>query len=271
MPAPHQHQTSLAVRAGRTPLDLIRILCRGNIHAAVPFCKGFVRGIFRDLRKITCRYCCRRCLLLRFSGRCRCNIRSACRFLRTNTRYNSLFSLSRTDYRGWAYGLKACGYATNPAYASKLIEIIELYRLYEYDRARGYDKFMAQRSGNDQPARQGMTLHPIHIYNDNYYLKARRGDTFKSIGKEVEISWRKLAKYNERDKNDVLQEGDIIYLKKKRKKADKAFKHRPHVVRPGESMYSIAQMYGIRLKSLYKKNGLSPDYQIRVGDQLKVY
>ncbi|MDD6437328.1 MAG: glucosaminidase domain-containing protein [Prevotella sp.] len=193
------------------------------------------------------------------------------RFLRTNTRYNSLFSLSRTDYRGWAYGLKACGYATNPAYASKLIEIIELYRLYEYDRARGYDKFMAQRSGNDQPARQGMTLHPIHIYNDNYYLKARKGDTFKSIGKEVEISWRKLAKYNERDKNDVLQEGDIIYLKKKRKKADKAFKHRPHVVRPGESMYSIAQMYGIRLKSLYKKNGLSPDYQIRVGDQLKVY
>ncbi len=193
------------------------------------------------------------------------------RFLVGNPRYSSLFRLKRTDYRGWARGLKDCGYATNPAYASKLIEIIELYKLYVYDSARGYDKFMAQRSGVDQPARRGGTLHPIHIYNDNYYLQARAGDTFKSIGKEVGISWRKLAKYNERDKNDVLQPNDIIYLKKKRKRADKAFKKRPHVVKAGESMYSIAQMYGMRLKSLYKKNGLSPDYQIKVGDTLKVY
>ena len=69
----------------------------------------------------------------------------------------------------------------------------------------------------------------------------------------------------------MLHEGDIIYLKKKQKRADKAFKRRPHTVRPGESMYSIAQLYGIRLKSLYKKNHLTPDYQIRVGDRLRVY
>ena len=61
-------------------------------------------------------------------------------FLRNNVRYRSLFSLRRTDYRGWARGLKACGYATNPLYADKLIELIELYKLYELDRATGYDK-----------------------------------------------------------------------------------------------------------------------------------
>ena len=193
------------------------------------------------------------------------------KFLRYNVRYNSLFTLQRTDYRGWAQGLKACGYATNPRYADKLIELIELYKLYELDKATSYDKFMAKRGGYDRPVSQGMSLHPIKIYNKNYYIIARAGDTFKGIGEEIDISYRKIAKYNERDKNDVLHAGEIIYLKKKQKKADKAYKNRPHIVKAGESMYSIAQGYGIRLKSLYKKNHLSPDYQARVGDILRVY
>jgi len=192
------------------------------------------------------------------------------KFLVNSRRYRSLFSLSLTDYKGWAKGLKACGYATNPAYAQKLIGIIELYKLYQYDRATKYDRFMAQHSAKGQPSERGGTLHPIHIYNKNYYLKARSGDTFRSIGSEVGISYRKLARYNERGKNARLQEGDIIYLKKKRKKADKAYKRRPHTVRSGESMYSIAQYYGIRLKSLYKINNLDADYQLRVGDKLRV-
>lgn len=193
------------------------------------------------------------------------------KFLRYNVRYNSLFTLQRTDYRGWAQGLKACGYATNPRYADKLIELIELYKLYELDKATSYDKFMAKRGGYDKPVLQGMSLHPIKIYNKNYYIIARAGDTFKGIGEEIDISYRKIAKYNERDKHDVLHAGEIIYLKKKQKKADKAYKNRPHIVKAGESMYSIAQRYGIRLKSLYKKNHLSPDYQARVGDTLRVY
>ena len=96
------------------------------------------------------------------------------------------------------------------------------------------------------------------------------GDTFKSIGKEVNISYRKLAKHNERNKKDLLREGDIVYLKKKQTKALKQFKGHPHIVRAGESMYQISQMYGIRLKSLYEMNRLEPDYQVRVGDRLIV-
>lgn len=57
---------------------------------------------------------------------------------------------------------------------------------------------MAEHSGTDQPVNAQGLLHPIHIFNDNYYLYAREGETFKSIGKEVGISWRKLAKYNEK-------------------------------------------------------------------------
>ena len=188
------------------------------------------------------------------------------KFLTKNKRYSQLFSLSITDYKGWAHGLKACGYATNPNYAPMLINLIELYKLYEYDRAKSYDKFMAQNSGH----RQDGFLHPIHIYNKNYFLQARKGDTFKSIGKEIGISGKKIAKYNERDYNSPLVENEMIWLKKKQKKAEASYKKRPHRVKAGESMYSIAQYYGIRLKSLYKMNKLSPDYELRIGDELRV-
>jgi LysM repeat protein len=99
---------------------------------------------------------------------------------------------------------------------------------------------------------------------------ARRGDTFQSIGQEIGISYRKIAKYNERSKNDRLTEGEVIWLKKKQKKAPKDYKGRLHYVRAGESMYSIAQSYGIRLKSLYKMNGMSPYDDLRIGQGLKL-
>lgn len=57
-------------------------------------------------------------------------------FLLAGTRYADLFKLSNTDYKGWAKGLKAAGYATDRRYAEKLIEKIEVYQLYQYDRIR---------------------------------------------------------------------------------------------------------------------------------------
>ncbi len=189
-------------------------------------------------------------------------------FLAKGSRYRGLFKLSVTDYKGWARGLKAAGYATNPKYADRLIDIIQLYKLYRYDTAKTYDHFYARRSRDQKVG--GAALHPIYEFNENYYVKARKGDTFASIAAETGISRRKLAKYNERDKDDTLAEGDIIYLKKKRKNAPKSYKGRLHYVRKGQSMYSISQLYGIRLKSLYKLNKLSPDYQIKVGDGLRL-
>lgn len=185
-------------------------------------------------------------------------------------RYRSLFSLDGDDYKGWAHGLKKCGYATSPTYAQKLIGIIELYKLQQYDKAKKYDRFMESRAYKDSPSAKGGILHPIHRYNKNYYIVVKQGDTFRSIGKELGLSYRKIAKYNERNKRDKLVVGETIYLKKKQKKADKTYKNRPHRVKPGESMYSIAQYYGIRVKSLYKKNDLSPDYVPKVGDKLRV-
>ena len=184
-------------------------------------------------------------------------------FLSTSQRYRRLFDLKRTDYKGWAKGLKACGYATSPTYATKLIEIIETYQLHQYDTGKEFNK-------RETVLLQQGDQRNIYTFNKNYYIRARRGDTFRRIAEDVDISYRKLAKYNERNKNDVLEEGEIIWLHKKAKKAPKAFKNRPHRVEPGESMYVISQRYGIRLKYLYKMNGLGPDYVIKTGDLLRV-
>lgn len=54
-------------------------------------------------------------------------------FLMVNSNYRLLFSLDRSDYRSWAYGLKKAGYATNPKYAELLIQIIESNHLYRFD------------------------------------------------------------------------------------------------------------------------------------------
>ena len=192
------------------------------------------------------------------------------KFLTASPRYSRLFKLSNTDYVGWAKGLKECGYATNPQYAQKLIQIIELYQLHQYDTPGKKHRRQAENAPATAPA-TSQNEHVIRIYNKNLYVVARQGDTFKSIAKEVGLSARKIAKYNEKKASDRLAEGDIVYLKKKQKRADKAFKNTVHVVRRGESMYSISQQYGMRLKNLYKKNSLPPDYQIKEGDRLKIY
>ena len=163
------------------------------------------------------------------------------KFLAGRPRYASLFKLNITDYKGWARGLKKAGYATNPRYADQLIGIIELYELHKYDE-KNYLKWIQK---NPNP-------HQTYIANGLLYIVVRAGDSWKSISQEFDISQKKLRKYNDLYKGYALQVGDILYLEKKNKKADK--EHIVHVLRAGESMYSISQKYGIRLKNLYKLN-----------------
>ena len=180
------------------------------------------------------------------------------KFLAGRPRYASLFKLKITDYKGWARGLKKAGYATNPRYADQLIDIIELYDLDKYDKKGGL-KWMKENPNPHQP----------YIANDLVYIVVRSGDSWKSISKEFDISQRKLRKYNDLYKGYTLQVGDILYLEKKNKKAGK--EHIVHVLRAGESMYSISQKYGIRLKNLYKLNKMdAEDPSPEVGTILRL-
>lgn len=180
-------------------------------------------------------------------------------FLKRGARYAFLFELDLTDYKGWARGLKKAGYATDPSYANRLITIIEDYELYKYDRRSG-------RAPKPEPTL--MNPHQVYIANDIAYVIARDGDTFKGIGKEFDISWKKLVKYNDLHRDYTLTNGDIIYLKEKKKKASKP--NTVYIVKDGDSMHTISQMYGIRLKNLYKMNRKDGEYVPEIGDRLRL-
>ena len=187
------------------------------------------------------------------------------KFLAERSRYASLFKLRVTDYKGWAKGLQKCGYATDRAYANKLIKVIEDYELYRYDRMKVVKKTTKRtitQPKSAQPAYQVYRTHGL------IYVYAQENDDFDHIAANLGFSPRKLRKYNEVPEDFPLEKGDIIYLEKKKKKADKPYSQ--HVVQVGESMHDIAQKYGIQIKSLYKMNKKSADYIPMEGDVLKL-
>lgn len=177
-------------------------------------------------------------------------------FLSTGARYAFLFQYAVTDYVNWAHGLKRAGYATNPTYADKLIEIIERYDLGRFDKEQGTKS-------------RYLGPHTPYIANDIVYIVARQGDTMLSIAEEFGISKRKLIAYNDLYRGYVPVKGDIIYLARKHRKAQKPYTQ--HVVEDGESMYMISQKYAVRLNRLYKMNDATPDtYAPMIGDVVKL-
>ena len=191
------------------------------------------------------------------------------RFLK-QARYASLFKLSMKDYKGWARGLKRCGYATNPRYASLLIDLIERYDLDKFDKYKSSKLHYDYNSIDMQLNNETLPSHLVYRNNDNYYVIARSGDTFDLLSEETGVSARDIRRFNELPKGYQIQAGDVLYLERKRKKAAKKYKDVPHVVQAGESMYTIAQRYGIRLESLYDMNNLPDDYAVQVNDRLRV-
>lgn len=180
------------------------------------------------------------------------------KFLRSGARYAFLFQLPITDYKGWARGLKKAGYATDPQYANRLINLIELYELYRYDQRHGLE-LVEKYPDPHQP----------YLANGLLYIIARPGDTFKDLGKEMGISYRKLHKYNELPKDYTFRGGEIVYLEQKRRRATK--EHIVYVVREGDSMYSISQKFGMRLDKLYKLNKMNPESPApKIGDILRL-
>jgi LysM repeat protein len=177
-------------------------------------------------------------------------------FLSTGARYAFLFEYELTDYVMWARGLKRAGYATNPAYADKLINLIESY---------GLDRFDRDNAGGTRYA----GVHDPMLAHDLVYVVTRAGDTMQGIADEFGISRHKLMRYNDQHKYYVPNKGDIIYLHRKHRRAKKP--HKQHVVKEGESMHLISQMYGVRLSRLYKMNDVEPaTYAPMSGDVIRL-
>lgn len=197
------------------------------------------------------------------------------------SRYQSLFSLDRTDYKGWAHGLKKCGYATSPTYAENLINIIELYNLAIYDGANGrkYDgvaNTSQSYSINPQAEVVGPKTSVSSIYdiirfcNKSRYIIAQEGDTWKSVGHIYGKRSKQLRRYNEYPKGEQPEVGKPIYLQSKRKFAARSLRKQYHEVKSGESMHSISQHYGVKVKTLYQVNKMRQGTNVTVGERIRI-
>lgn len=188
-------------------------------------------------------------------------------FLKTRDRYAFLFDLKLNDYKGWARGLKQAGYATDPRYADRLIDIIERYKLNELDKEDGLPVATTlvnkDQNGNGTVSTT-IQRREIFMNNNIKYVVVKPGDSFMKIAQELDMGVWQLYKYNELSKGAVLTSGQTLYIQPKRKQA----KEETHTVKPGESMYSISQQYGIKVKYLYKLNKMAPGTQPKAGEVL---
>lgn len=203
-------------------------------------------------------------------------------FLRYGQRYAFLFDLEITDYKGWSHGLKKAGYATDPKYAQKLIKIIEDYRLYSFDRELSAK---AEENRNILPPSPNeimkvMELNPartslLYKYSRNRTIYQRNGvpyilagdmDTYESLAEEYNLFTKELLRYNDLKDPVDLVPGTVVYLQRKKAKAQKHMEI--HIAVDGDTYYDIAQKYGVRMKKLFKYNDYRDGDILHTGDEI---
>ena len=130
------------------------------------------------------------------------------KFLTGRKRYAGLFKLRKTDYKGWAKGLKKAGYATDRKYPKKLIKIIQDYRLHEFDKFTKRDLKKGKRvEKKKKKEEEPMVTKPKYTL-PNYYT-VKKGDTLYSIAKKFDTTVDKLKELNGL-KNNTLSIGQKL-------------------------------------------------------------
>ena len=224
-------------------------------------------------------------------------------FLKSGSRYAFLFNFESTDYKSWAFGLKQAGYATDPKYPVKLINLIEAYNLQQYDTMQPMVKNDEQKQvsvSENEPikksffarlfsksdASQTATTEENKVYNDGVYLAdiepfrthaveeingvkcviAKEGDTYAGIADEFAMFEKELLKANEVKYGSNPKPGDIVFLAKKKKRGTGD----SYLFREGDTMYNVSQLKGIRVRALYRINNMIYGKQPEVGAVIKL-
>jgi LysM repeat protein len=213
-------------------------------------------------------------------------------FLKNRPNYASLFSLDITDYKSWAYGLKAAGYATNPSYATILITTIEKYDLEDITVAglqqtnqvtiaaapvKQQDEYAfenidhpAESNKNSISANSNIAVaqpaYPDCVFtiNQTKVVYAKAGTSILALANKYNLAYGQLLAYNDLKDGDILRASTLIYIEKKPKRGDKDY----HITLPNENLHDIAQEEGVQLQSLIAYNNLSGDAQPKAGDKI---
>jgi LysM repeat protein len=199
-------------------------------------------------------------------------------FLRGSDRYAFLFALNPADYKGWAYGLKKAGYATNPKYPAVLIKSIEQYNLQQYSLA-ALDEVPKFESGKYESDKETTFVYqedsaaaiPAENVDENTtsvnHIKcvfAKKGTSLLAIASRNDIPLSKLLQINELDEDGILDRDQLIFLEKKSTKGAVEY----CIVKEGETLHDVAQRNGMQLQYLSEYNQLSKNAVIEPGAKL---
>jgi hypothetical protein len=218
-------------------------------------------------------------------------------YLRTSDRYASLFKLNPEDYKGWAHGLKRAGYATNPQYANILIKYIENYGLQDYTLialgkisapadldlaatapAKSVKTPMAVNSDHGAAFHEGKAVSTATSemprypdgefrFNDTRVVFARSGTPLLSLADKFNVKLGWLIEFNDLEPGtESLPADQLVFLQRKRKHGQNDV----HVVKAGETLYTISQSEGLRLESLRNMNNLKPGMEPSEGETLNL-
>lgn len=210
-------------------------------------------------------------------------------FLRYRDRYKFLFSYEVTDYKSWAYGLKKAGYATDPAYASKLIRVVEEYGLSKYDSMRPVDLATSKEEKKAAAAAPDVIppspaiieeavlyepdideeftfslTRPVYKKNGVKLVRAYDGETYASIAARYHLFPGEILRFNDLKESEALEPGTEVYIQAKKNQAEKGLE-KYIVESDGESFREISQRFAVKESAIRKMNGYAADYVPREG------
>lgn len=197
-------------------------------------------------------------------------------FLRYRDRYKFLFDLERTDYKGWAYGLKKAGYATDPGYPAKLIKYIEEYKLYKYDVLSRVEEKEVPLSPLviEAPKMAREEFHfPLtrELFSKNGvpFVYSLEGETYRSIAKYYHLFHQEILRFNDLRKDEELLPGTVVYLSFKENHTQPGL-DKYIIEQDGEDFHAICQRFAVKEKAILKLNGWKKAPFLAEGDEIKL-
>ncbi len=200
-------------------------------------------------------------------------------FLYHKKRYEKLFKLAPNDYKGWAKGLRAAGYATDKKYPDKLIKLIKEYELYYFDNlvlGENYEnKDLIEHIDEKPKELQNQKKPKKEIAKKQFILDKTKihivgtGETLYAIAQANNISVDELKKYNNLISDDISVGQELKMYNTKNEKNNTIKTYIIHKVKKGDTMYSIAKKYNVSVADLLKNNDLETT-EISIDQEIKI-
>ena len=198
-------------------------------------------------------------------------------FLVNRSRYAFLFSLKAGDYKGWAYGLKKAGYATDPGYPQKLLLLIKKYELHQYDtEVLGY-AFKEDKPLSPIPNTPPLTVEKKKEANKTVAkanTTTQKANTPTAATKNTQKAVAKKDNSPKKDISVTAQKADTTRVAQKEANNTPAEEVamdaiKMYIVKKGDTLYSIARRSGVSVDDLMARNNMST-FNINMGQILVI-